>query len=101
MPRRFEYSIVREIPPLGAFVIDVLTGRLATTRQLDREQVSTHYLIIAATDLDRPELMSQTNVTVHVADRNDNAPVVSFPGPDNSTVEVSSFVNPLFTLADA
>jgi protocadherin delta 1 len=88
---RFEFSMIREIPPLGAFAVDPVTGRLATTRQLDREQIGSHQLIICATDIDRPDLTSQVNVTVYVADKNDNAPVISFPSPDNNTVEVSFF----------
>jgi protocadherin delta 1 len=87
--RRFEYSKIREIPPLGAFTVDAKTGRLATTRQLDREQIGIHQLIVCATDIDRPDLTSQANVTIFVADRNDNAPVITYPGPDNSTVEVN------------
>jgi len=76
------------VPPLRAFTIDAKSGRLATTRPLDREQISVHQLVLCAFDIGRQELMSQANVTVHVADRNDNAPVISFPDPENSTIEV-------------
>lgn len=85
----FEYFLLRESPPLGSFNVDRHSGRLSTTRPLDREQIATHRLVLGARDLDRPEMTSQVNVTVFVADRNDNAPVITYPtDQQNSTVEV-------------
>lgn len=85
---RFEFSIVRETPPLNAFQVDPNAGRLSTTRPLDREQTSMHQLLVRVTDVDQPEMTSQVNVTVFVADKNDNAPVITYPSPENNTIEV-------------
>jgi len=89
---RFIYSVVAEKPPIGAFVIGRRSGQLATARELDRELTRVHHILVAATDVASPQLSSTVNVTVFVADRNDNAPVVSFPRPGNDSVEVSNYV---------
>jgi len=44
--------------------------------------------MVAATDIARPQLYSAVNVTVFVADRNDNGPIVSFPRNDNNSLQV-------------
>ena len=85
---RFVFAVAAETPPIGAFMIDRRSGRLATARELDRELTRVHHVVVAATDIARPQLSSTVNVTVFVADRNDNAPVISFPRPGNDSVEV-------------
>ena len=85
---RFVFAVVAETPPIGAFVIDRRAGRLATARELDRELTRVHRVVVAATDIGKPQLSSTVNVTVFVADRNDNAPAISFPRPGNNSVEV-------------
>ena len=88
---QFLFAVVSETPPIGAFVVDRRSGRLATARELDRELTRVHHVVVAATDLAEPRLSSAVNVTVFVADRNDNAPVISFPRPGNDSVEVRDF----------
>ena len=83
-----------ETPPIGAFVVDRRSGRLSTAVRLDRERTRVHRVLVAVTDVDEPTLSSTVNVTVFVADRNDNAPVVSFPRPGNDSVEVRDAVQP-------
>ena len=90
---RFVFAVVAETPPIGAFVIDRRSGRLATARELDRELAGVHYVVVAAVDISKPQLSSTVNVTVFVADRNDNAPVISFPRPGNESVEVRGVVD--------
>jgi len=85
---RFLFAVVAETPPVGAFVVGRRSGRLATARPLDRELTRVHQVVVAVTDVADPRLSSTANVTVFVADRNDNAPVVSFPHPGNNSVEV-------------
>jgi len=85
---RFVFTVVAETPPIGVFVVDRRSGRLATARELDRELTRVHHILVAATDIAKPQLSSTVNVTVFVADRNDNAPVISFPRPGNDSVEV-------------
>jgi len=85
---RFTFKILRETPPLGFFTVDAHTGRIITHRSLDREHTAMHYLVISAVDASEPLLSSTVNVTVYVADRNDNAPFIEFPSPGNDTLEV-------------
>ena len=68
------------------FVIDRYSGEITTTRILDREQQATYYLLATATDSNDPELRSTTNVTIYVADKNDNPPVITFPGSAGDSV---------------
>ena len=85
---RFTFSIAAEVPPLGLFSIDPDSGRLSANQALDREHVAIHHLVVKATDAGESTLSSGVNVTVYVADQNDNAPLLEFPVPGNNTVEV-------------
>ncbi|XP_055980521.1 protocadherin gamma-A3 isoform X6 [Sorex fumeus] len=49
--------------------------RLVTARSLDREQVSEYNITLRATDGGSPPLSTDTYITLHVADINDNPPV--------------------------
>uniref|UniRef100_A0A8D1M991 Protocadherin gamma subfamily A, 4 n=1 Tax=Sus scrofa TaxID=9823 RepID=A0A8D1M991_PIG len=51
--------------------------RLVTARSLDREQVSEYNVTLRATDGGHPPLSTDTHITLHVADINDNPP--AFP----------------------
>lgn len=88
---KFVFSILKETPETNSFSIDPWTGRITTTVILDRETCVAHYLMIAATDVTFPNPSSTANVTIYVADKNDNAPHVEYPTRENNTVEVSSF----------
>ncbi|XP_042636636.1 protocadherin gamma-A3-like [Orycteropus afer afer] len=48
--------------------------RLVTARSLDREQVSEYNLTLRATDGGTPSLSTETHITLHVTDINDNPP---------------------------
>ncbi|XP_006866304.1 PREDICTED: protocadherin gamma-A3 [Chrysochloris asiatica] len=48
--------------------------RLVTARSLDREQVSEYNLTLKATDGGTPSLSTETHITLHVTDINDNPP---------------------------
>nr|XP_031305064.1 protocadherin gamma-A3 isoform X11 [Camelus dromedarius] len=48
--------------------------RLVTARPLDREQVSEYNITLRATDGGSPPLSTDTHITLHVADINDNPP---------------------------
>ena len=97
---RFVFAVVSETPPIGAFVVERRSGRLSTTRQLDRELTRVHNVVVAVMDVAKPELSSAVNVTVFVADRNDNAPVISFPRPGNDSVEVCTAASNEFRSPD-
>nr|XP_012788808.1 unnamed protein product [Sorex araneus] len=49
--------------------------RLVTARSLDREQVSEYNITLRATDGGSPPLSTDTYITLHVADINDNPPI--------------------------
>uniref|UniRef100_F6SWZ2 Cadherin domain-containing protein n=1 Tax=Monodelphis domestica TaxID=13616 RepID=F6SWZ2_MONDO len=48
--------------------------RLMTVRDLDREQVSEYNVTVTATDGGTPPLTTSTQISLHVADSNDNPP---------------------------
>ncbi|XP_036918470.1 protocadherin gamma-A3 isoform X12 [Sturnira hondurensis] len=48
--------------------------RLVTARSLDREQTSEYNITLRATDEGSPPLSTDTHITLHVADTNDNPP---------------------------
>ncbi|XP_062943942.1 protocadherin gamma-B6 isoform X6 [Cynocephalus volans] len=49
--------------------------KLATDGPLDREENPEYNVTITATDRGKPPLSSRTNITLHITDVNDNAPV--------------------------
>ena len=98
---RFVFAVVTETPPIGAFVVDRRSGRLATAEQLDRERARVHRVVVAVSDVAKPQLSSTVNVTVFVADRNDNAPVISFPHPGNDSVEARDITSSLGSMVSS
>ncbi|XP_060035807.1 protocadherin gamma-A4 isoform X14 [Erinaceus europaeus] len=66
------------IPDNLPFTLEKTYGnyyRLLTQRTLDREEVSEYNLTVTATDHGSPPLSTETHITLHVADINDNPPV--------------------------
>ncbi|XP_067838374.1 protocadherin-23 [Heptranchias perlo] len=57
------------------FKIDSISGALATTRGLDREELSNLSLIIEAHDLGNPQRTSTAELLIVVLDENDNSPM--------------------------
>ncbi|KFO19359.1 Protocadherin gamma-A3 [Fukomys damarensis] len=51
--------------------------RLVTAESLDREQVSEYNITLRATDGGNPPLSTETHITLHVTDINDNSPAFS------------------------
>ncbi|XP_049642824.1 protocadherin gamma-B4 isoform X10 [Suncus etruscus] len=49
--------------------------KIVTDGVLDREQTPEYHLVITATDRGQPPLTSTSNITLHIGDVNDNAPV--------------------------
>ncbi|NXG26772.1 PCD23 protein, partial [Grallaria varia] len=80
-----EYSILSGNEK-ATFLIDSVRGILATNTGLDhentssyRETVSSHHLVLLASDCGTPSLNSTATVLITVLDVNDNAPVFSSP----------------------
>ena len=68
------------------FTINKDTGKITTTNVLDREYLSNYSFLVLAINPGFPSLTSTANVTVQVADVNDNAPMFIFPTNDNFTI---------------
>ncbi|KFO31684.1 Protocadherin-23 [Fukomys damarensis] len=60
-----------------SFVIDETSGELATTRALDREQVSSFRLTVRCSDLGDPPRSTAVQLPVRVLDDNDHSPAFS------------------------
>jgi len=55
---------------------------------LDREKTPVYHLIALAIDSRNTSMSASANVTIYVADKNDNKPVIAFPSASNYTVQV-------------
>ncbi|XP_054573941.1 protocadherin gamma-A8 isoform X1 [Eptesicus fuscus] len=51
--------------------------RLVTWKYLDREKISMYNITVMASDLGTPPLSTETHISLHVADTNDNPPTFS------------------------
>jgi len=74
--------------PEPSFAVDQTSGRITTTTVLDRERTPVFHLTALAIDSRNTSMSAAANVTVYVADKNDNRPVIAFPSPANYTVQV-------------
>ncbi len=83
----FSFSIRAKGIARDAFTIDSNSGRIRTRKILDRESEPVYTFKVLAANPGLPSLTSTANVTVHVADVNDNAPRFLFPSLENNTVE--------------
>ena len=83
------YSFDWRMSDIGSFAIDEDSGRITLRKMLDREKQDTYRVVVMATNKGSDK-SSSANVTIYVADRNDNAPTVDFPTHTNNTVEVPS-----------
>ena len=81
------------------FALDRQNGSITTRAILDREATSVFYLTVLVIDVHDKSLVSTASVTIYVADRNDNAPVITYPKEGNDTVQVSSYAPVGFIVA--
>ena len=72
------------------FSIDSITGQLTTKRELDREVQDAYHLVVVARNRGYPHMKTTVNVTVFVADQNDNAPIIDYPHQYNNTIFISN-----------
>ena len=86
---RISYSFDETSNNNDAFAIDSKSGQITTKVILDRELQPVYYLIVVAKDNGFPSQSSSVSVTVYIADKNDNAPVIRFPNPHNNTVYIT------------
>lgn len=72
------------------FTIDPASGQMKTKTTFDREEQSVYYMAVKAVSKSHPYISGTVSVTVYIADKNDNAPVVTYPTERNHTVRVPS-----------
>ena len=87
----FSYSIVSGMDAASMFVIDASSGKINTTKTLDREVKSSYTFQVAATSVGSNPKSSQATVEVYVTDINDHTPEVTYPGTEaeNSTLTIT------------
>jgi len=73
------------------FAIDPQSGKISARVMLDRESAAVYYIKVIAVDVNNASLTSSASVTIYVADKNDNAPIITFPADVNQTIEVSTY----------
>ena len=89
---RITYAFDARDAAAGVFEIEARTGLITTRQSLDREKQSAYNLRVLAYNPGYPATTSSTAVTIHVADENDNAPILDHPERGNATVSVSNRV---------
>ena len=82
------YAIDPVFGNADTFRIDPYTGVIRTTKVLDREFMSLYPLVVTASNPGLDGLSSTASVSVHVADVNDNAPMITFPNPTNNSIQL-------------
>lgn len=65
-------------------------GTIKTSETLDREDKDRYIFNVKAYDSGSPSFVSTAEVTVYIADDNDNAPIINYPAKENETVIVFS-----------
>ena len=86
----FIFKVVPDALTTQAFVLESQTGKIFTRRELDREEQSQYQLVVMAISKGAPSMSTSVLVVIHIADKNDNSPVVLFPNLRNNTVHISS-----------
>ena len=86
----FRFVILRGEEEVSCpFVVDASSGRVTTTRPLDREVKRSFTVVVVVVDVLMSSLNSTTSVIIVVDDLNDNHPLIVFPADDNVTWHVS------------
>ena len=72
------------------FDVDAKTGEISSRMTLDRESKESYVLQVSAVDDHLNMLSDSAKVYIHVADKNDNSPVITFPNKMNNIVTLSA-----------
>ncbi|CAH1777191.1 unnamed protein product [Owenia fusiformis] len=85
------------------FKINAETGRITTSKVIDRERKSMFHFLIMAYDQGSPQQSGSASVIVSILDINDNPPIITFPSAYNNTVYInpSTPVGNLITTVEA
>ena len=88
---QLRFSLSSDSSSERLFHVDVYTGRVTTSRILDRESAPVvHQFTVSVVDVDRHADRDVANVTVTVTDVNDNVPIITFPTIGNRTIYVTT-----------
>lgn len=85
----FLFSVVEGYKNTIPFIV-FQDGTIKTSETLDREEKDRYVFQVKAYDLGSPSMVSTAEVTIRLADDNDNAPVINYPKRENETVVVFS-----------
>lgn len=72
-----QYELVYGQPGADHFTVDLASGDIMTTGNLDRETLDQYVLLCRVTDNGIPQLSNEVQVTVSITDLNDHAPEFS------------------------
>ena len=97
---QISYTIKTE-GAMECFRIDESSGEIYTKVKLDREVRASYAVVVTATESKPISAQQTSNVTVliSVLDRNDNAPVIKYPNPQDDAVFIPLTANPDFHVA--
>lgn len=84
----FYYHLPANSAISNIFLVDPYTGKISTKSMLDREATALHHFCVWVTDAHNLTMTSSTNVTIYVADKNDNSPEISFPAKGSDLVHL-------------
>ena len=87
---QFLFALDPKVSATDAFVVEPQSGRIFTRLELDREEKSQYKLVVMAISEGAPNMRSTTDVVIHIADKNDNAPIVMFPNSYNDTIHIKN-----------
>lgn len=82
------YFLEQDLSPTDTFAIDEDSGKISLKQVLDREFIAVYAVVVIATNPGDDSPSSSATVTVHVADVNDNAPLIHFPNHENRTIQL-------------
>ncbi|XP_010150028.1 PREDICTED: protein dachsous-like, partial [Eurypyga helias] len=84
-----KYRIVSQKPPTSSpvFLVNLTTGELSLSQQLDYETSKTFEVVVEASDGGQPSLSATTSVVVQILDVNDNPPEFNQAAYDISVFE--------------
>ena len=84
--------VLESVSVTNTFSIHPVTGQIKTTRSLDREKIPAYYMTILAHNPQYPGMSGSCSVAIHVADENDNFPIIDFPDRSDVTIQVSNMI---------
>ncbi|XP_073477010.1 protocadherin gamma-B1-like isoform X6 [Aquarana catesbeiana] len=76
---------VEDFPVSSFFSINMKTGALYAQKSFDFEQHKEFLIQVTATDNGSPSLSTNATLLIRIVDQNDNAPIILFPSPEDSS----------------